>query len=334
MIRRMATWLIIVLVVFVPILLFAVVSVLPIAPASNEDAVLGYTFSIRAAEALGLDWREAYRNSLKDLNPKVIRLPVYWDRLQPAAGAFDWTETDEQMAALVGTDTKVILAIGRKLPRWPECHVPGWVGELESVEAKQALREMLSEVVRRYQGHEALNAWQVENEALFPFGECPLWSKGRSLLREEVDLVRSIDTDHDVYTTDSGELSLWLRTTSLPIDGLGISLYRVVYDTKYRYWPVNPYFYRLRMRALKPFVGTFLISELQMEPWGPRPVQELSTSEAYRSFSPIDVASRIDFARRTGADTILAWGVEWWYYMHKQNLDQQYWQEAIRVFNP
>ena len=111
MIRRMATWLIIVLVVFVPILLFAVVSVLPIAPASNEDAVLGYTFSIRAAEALGLDWREAYRNSLKDLNPKVIRLPVYWDRLQPAAGAFDWTETDEQMAALVGTDTKVILAM-------------------------------------------------------------------------------------------------------------------------------------------------------------------------------------------------------------------------------
>ena len=174
MIRRMATWLIIVLVVFVPILLFAVVSVLPIAPASNEDAVLGYTFSIRAAEALGLDWREAYRNSLKDLNPKVIRLPVYWDRLQPAAGDYDWTATDEQMAAVVGTDTKVILAIGRKLPRWPECHVPGWVGELESVEAKQALREMLSEVVRRYQGHEALNAWQLKTRLSFRLASAAL----------------------------------------------------------------------------------------------------------------------------------------------------------------
>jgi hypothetical protein len=313
----------------------AVFFVLPIQPQPNELSVLGYTFSVKAAESLGLDWREAYRASLNELRPDLIRLPVYWDLLEREQGVYDWTRFDEQLAMLEGTETSVILSIGHKLPRWPECHLPDWVNWEDAASSREAIMSMLEAVVIRYREHPNLASWQVENEVLFPFGNCPDWSSDRGMLKQEIELVRRLDPDHEVLTSDSGELSLWMRTATLPVDGLAISLYRVVYDTQYRYWPVNPYFYRSRIALWESLgLGHVIISELQTEPWGPTVVQDLSLDQVYLSFSPYQFEERIDFARRTGADIILAWGVEWWYYMHKNEIDAGYWNEAIRAFNP
>ncbi|MBI4121912.1 MAG: beta-galactosidase [Parcubacteria group bacterium] len=311
----------------------AVFFVLPLKPAPNLNAKLGYTFSIHAANHLGLDWREAYNAALTELNPSVIRLPVYWDLIEPEDGVYDWSAFDEQLAKLDATDTTALLAIGFKLPRWPECHLPEWLDQSDVRLAELQLMEMLEEVVERYREHPSVFGWQVENEALFSFGDCPGWAGSRAMLKREIELVRLLDEGHPVFTSDSGELSFWLATSTLPIDGLAISLYRVVYHRTYFVWPVNPYFYRSRMWLARLKLPQIIISELQMEPWGPVPVQDLSVEEATRAFPPTDMADRFEYARRTGADTILAWGVEWWYYMQK-NDHGEWWDEAARLFNP
>lgn len=314
-------------------LVFLLVSVLPLKPDRNEDARLGYTFSIKAAQALNLDWRETYRAALADLKPDVVRLSAYWDLIEPQQGVYDWAALDEQLAMLEGTDTRVILAVGHKLPRWPECHIPEWARQLNEQQARQAVLIMVQAVVERYKGNGRIESWQVENESLFRFGDCPSWSNDRSFLKQELTLVRSLDTVRQLSTSESGELGFWSATATLPLDTLGVSLYRAVYNNGYHYWPLNPWFYRARMWLWSHLaVDHIFISELQMEPWGPKPVQELSMEEIYKSFSPLDVADRIDFARRTGADTILAWGVEWWYYMRKSNSQPEYWQKATEVF--
>jgi len=244
-------------------------------------------------------------------------------------------EFDFQLKQLEGKDTQLILTIGHKLPRWPECHIPDWVNELPQDQIEKELFEMLELIVNRYKDNENLYAWQIENEVLFSFGICPKWSKDRSRLKEMVELVRQLDPATKILTSDSGELSSWTRTASLPIDLLGISLYRVAHNQKmgYFYWVVNPYFYKLHINLIAPLVKEVIITELQLEPWGPDDVDKLDAQELNKSFNIFNFAERIDFAQRTGATTILGWGVEWWYYMKEIRGVDEYWNEAIKIYN-
>jgi hypothetical protein len=314
----------------------AVFVVLPIQPEKNELSKIGLTFSPRAARGLGLDWKEVYRSILSDLKPDVLRLPIYWNVLEPENNEYNWSEFDYQLRLLEGTGTDAILAIGHKLPRWPECHIPQWVLDSNTDLAEQALFEMVGNVVNRYKDHPNVIAYQVQNEVLFPFGECPEWSADRSRLKRLIELVKDLDPDNKVMTSDSGELSTWLKTSTLPIDALSVSLYRAVYNEShdYFYWPVNPYYYKIHAWLVSPFVDEIIISELQMEPWGPESVENLGYDDIYQSFSPLDFDDRLDFAQRTGATTVLGWGVEWWYYMDEVRNDEDYWQKAIEFFNP
>ena len=219
---------------------FAVFLILPIQPKKNATAKLGVTYSVLAAEALGLDGEETFTTILDELDPDIIRLPVYWSLLEPEKGTYQWDFIDSQLEAVKGSDTDIILAIGHKLPRWPECHLPEWVDETT---VDEDLERLITAVVTRFKDHPNLYAWQVQNEVLFKFGECPDWSGSRKRLKRLINLVQELDTDHKVTTSDSGELSLWARTSTLPIDALSVSLYRVAYNPshEYFYWPVNPY---------------------------------------------------------------------------------------------
>ena len=71
-----------------------------------------------------------------------------------------------------------------------------------------------------------------------------------------------------------------------------------------------------------------------MEPWGPAAVDHLEIQDIYRSFSPHDFDERMDFAQRTGASIVLAWGVEWWYYMKETRANPDYWNKAIQTWLP
>lgn len=305
---------------------------LPIHPKGNPQAKLGFTFSVHAARYLGIDPDRALSAAVQDFKPELVRIPVYWDLVSPKQGEYDWSIIDRQLDILQKGGAKAMLAIGHKLPRWPECHTPAWAKELSPDEGRAAVLNYLTAVVDQYRDNPVLEIWQVENEALFPFGECPAWAADRGFLNEEIALVRERDAKTPIYTTDSGELSLWWRTSTLPVDGIAISLYRAVYNKRVIRWRVNPLFYSLRRALIQPFTPGFMISELELEPWGPHPVDKLTEQEIAASFTSAELPERIQFARETGAQTILAWGVEWWYYRVMNNDDPSYWETAKRVF--
>lgn len=316
--------------IFAFFVLFLLLVLLPI-PAPKREAKLGFTFSLTAAEYLGLPPEVVLEQALNDFKPQFVRIPVYWHLVEPEQGLYDWQAYDRQLQLLEKHGAKAILAIGYKLPRWPECHIPAWMPHSAEADTEPML-SYLQAAVEHFQSSAVVAAWQVENEALFPFGECPAWAGSQDLLSEELLLVRSLDNTRPIITTDSGELSLWWQTAALPIDSLGISVYRAVYSfDKIVHWPVNPYYYRLRSLLVRPFVRGFMVSELQLEPWGSRPVNELPPAEIQASFDSDEMQERFDFASRLGADTILAWGVEWWYYM-KQSGQAEYWEAAKKAF--
>lgn len=72
---------------------------------------LGTSFHPRQAEALGLD----VRKTLAALLPhpfRVIRLPAYWDRMEPTPGGFDTSELDWQLDQAERAGKEVILCLG------------------------------------------------------------------------------------------------------------------------------------------------------------------------------------------------------------------------------
>ncbi len=326
--RMKTMWKVIVAIPFLLLLLI----VLPL-PAAKKSGQTGFTYSILAEAYLELPEDNALAQALQDFKPDLVRIPVYWPAVEPQDGLFDWRIYDRQLQLIEEHGAKAMLAIGHKLPRWPECHIPDWLDEQPEPVVKERLLQYMQAVVERYQASDVVESWQVENEALFAFGDCPAWSANQDRLKEEILAVRSVDSTRPIFTTDSGELSLWWRSAMLPVDGLGISVYRAVYSAgRIVHWPVNPYYYRIRAALVRPFVSRLIVSELQMEPWGARPVLELSPSEIEASFPPEELAQRLDFAQRLGADTVLAWGVEWWYYMKVQG-NVEYWDAAQSAFN-
>lgn len=285
-------------------------------PPPIDDVKLGVTFSDKYAESLGLDWREVYISILDDLGVRKLRIPVYWDQVEKRSSAYDWSDVDWMLEEAGKRDADVILAIGHKTPRWPECHTPKWAKILSKEELHQRILRIVRREVEHFRDFESVVMWQVENEPLFHFGECP--SPDRELLKEEVELVRSLD-GRPIMVTDSGELSTWVRTASLG-DVLGISMYRLVWNKNlgFLFWPLTPRYYSERVALVHQVVDRVIISELQAEPWFSKPFEETSIEEQYETMNLPHLRSNIDFARRTGADEVYLWGVEWWYWLRNQ----------------
>ena len=74
----------------------------------------------------GLDWKETYLALLDDLKVKNLKIAAHWDLIEPQDGVYDFADLDWQLEQARLHNAKVMLAIGMKTPRWPECHVPEW----------------------------------------------------------------------------------------------------------------------------------------------------------------------------------------------------------------
>jgi hypothetical protein len=295
----------------------------------EKPALLGATFSKIYAKELGIDWKEAYTAMLDDLKVRNFRLAAYWSEIEPEPDVFDFTDLDWQINEASRRGAKVILAIGRKLPRWPECHVPKWSVGLDEELVRARILSMLDVVVRRYASNPTVVAWQVENEPFFEFGECP--QPDIDFLRQEIAAVRSLDA-RPVVISESGELSTWVRAASLA-DILGISTYRIVWSrfTGYFYWPVTPKVYQQRALAASALVKKIIITELQGEPWTTQPIISMPLDQQLKLMNPDRLTSNVIFARKIGVSEIYLWGVEWWYWL-KQQGQPEMWEAATTLF--
>ena len=281
----------------------------------------GITFSPKYARYLNLDWQKTYVELLDDLKVKNLRIPGYWDILEPEKGKYDFAETDFMLAEAGKRNARVILVLGVKQPRWPECHIPAWAKSLSTEERKKKILQFIQKTAERYDSHRAVWAWQVENEPFLPFfGEGCDPTDG-NFLKAETNLVRSIN-GKKIIISDSGELGSWIVPMQLS-DIFGTTLYREVSNPVMGYftYPALPYFYNLKSQIAKIFAPRnqkVVVIELQAEPWFADGDPLTNISQQAKRFPVQKMESYINYAKKTGFDEMYLWGVEWWYLMARQ----------------
>jgi len=299
-----------------------------------DELEYGLTFSKKQATDLGFDWQKVYLAILDDLGVRKIRLPAYWDEIEPTNGQFNWQNLDWQIEQASKRNSEIILAIGGRLPRWPECHFPSWTGELNKAGRDKKILAYLTKTVNRYKNNKNIIAWQIENEPfLSHFGDCPKLDK--ELLDSEINLTRSLDS-RPIIITDSGELSTWVPAAKRA-DIFGTTMYLNTYSQffkRYIHYPITPGFFRFKKNITQMFAQPqdWIVIELQAEPWGSAPYQNLSQADRDRTMDLNKFREIIKFSAKTGFKEFYLWGAEWWYWEREVNNNPALWEEAKRLF--
>lgn len=303
-------------------------------PAPREDVHLGMTFSSRYATDLGLDWRETYLALLHEVGVKKLRLPVYWDLVERMPGERDYTDVDWQLDEAEKSGASVILSLGQRVPRWPECHIPAWAKERTDTERQAALKSFMKATVERYRDRGVIATWQVENEPfLVFFGECPPLDV--DFLEEEVALVHTLDPTRPVLLTDSGELSIWYRAAKRG-DMFGTTMYRMIYKGGWGYvtYPIGPNFFRAKEALVRLLTDQehFSVIELQAEPWASGWVANVPLEEQFITMNERLLEENVTYARRVGFEDIYLWGGEWWYWLKVKKDYPAVWEKGRELF--
>ncbi len=310
------------------LLLFFAVSFFIISPPQADRIVWGVNFSQKQSENLGLNWKENYSFLLDDLRVKNLKLAIHWDLIEPLQNNYKFDDLDWQINEADKKGAKIILVIGMKTGRWPECHLPQWANGLSKEEQQKEILDMLESVVLRYRNSGAVKYWQVENEPLFEFGECP-WTD-KNFLKEEIGLVKSFDK-RPVIISDSGEWSFWFGSAGLG-DLVGITMYRKVWFSPlniYISYPLTPAFYGNRAEIIKKIFGKEVIGvELQTEPWCQSFLKDCPLKEQEKTMSLKKFKENLDFARYSGLKEFYLWGAEWWYWQKTTQNNPAFWEEA------
>ncbi len=298
----------------------------------NNDAQLGITFSHRYANDIGLPWKESLIAILDDLKIKKIRVPVYWDLVEAREGVYDFSDVDWQLQEIGKRNGEVILVVGQKVPRWPECAIPEWA-KADGKKRKEKLMEFVGKTVERYKGNPEIKYWQIENEPFLRFGICPPLDVG--LLDREIALVREKDSSRKVIITDSGELSLWVRAAKRA-DVFGTTMYRTVWKENIGSftYPIGPRFFHFKYLMNKFFVRqeNAIVVELQAEPWIGGWTTHAPLETQFGSMNVEILKDNVEFARKTGFPEIYLWGAEWWYWLKAEKNHPELWNTAKELF--
>ncbi|MBU1159701.1 EamA family transporter [Patescibacteria group bacterium] len=299
----------------------------------KQNIEWGLTFSTKFCRQLGLDWQKNFESIVNELEPSKIRLVAYWDLIEKDQGQFDFSETDWLMEKTKEKNIPVILVLGEKVPRWPECHEPEWADN-------QNLMNYIKEVVDRYKNYSNLYAWQVENEPFLNFGECKVASK--EIVEQEVTLVKSLDPQHPILLTDGGEMGLWYKAAGIG-DMFGTTMYRNVYVNSISWlignieYPISPAYFRIKEKVVRFLINDysqrFVVIELQAEPWSHVELAQTPIDEQLKLFSMDYFKETIQYAKDTGFDEYYLWGAEWWYWMKEKQNHPEYWNYAKELFN-
>ncbi len=302
----------------------------------TDKIAWGMTYSASNAASLGLDPKQAYLAMLDELKPKRLRLVAYWNQIQPDPGTHDFKDLDFQTSEADKRGIKYVIAVGRRVPRYPECFSPSWSLKSPADVQQQQLLNFITTTVKRFDNKPNLTNWQIENEPfLGDFGDCPPLNE--PYLREEIALMRSL-TGKQLIMTDSGELSFWYKASRYP-DIFGTTLYRTVIQAKnnqvsQHHLPAFAYTLRAAIvKLIHPNVKKVVNMELQAEPW----VEKTTIQDSNQAYYDLTMShamfdANIEYARQTGLSEVYFWGVEWWYFQKQLRNEPYYWQKATQVF--
>lgn len=300
-----------------------------------EQITYGMSFNTLYARELGLDWKETYDAIVDELGVRHLRLAAHWPMTEPNPGEFNFEELDYQIQKAESVNAEVILAVGRRLPRWPECHIPKWLVNKTEAEQKEELLVYMETVVNRYKDSPAVKIWQVENEPfleVFAFEHCG--ELDTDLLDAEIALVRELDDTRPILITDSGNLGTWSGAFSRG-DMFGTSVYVYFWNPELGQFRtfLPSWFYRAKDKLVKLVYGdkpTILV-ELSAEPWLLEPVVDVSLETQFTRMNLQKFEDILEYAEGTHYDKQYLWGAEWWYWLKLQDRPEM-WERGKRLF--
>ena len=304
----------------------------------NKNIIWGATFSKLQAEELGLDWVQVYGTMIDELNFKIIRLPIYWPDVEKKPGEYDFSSYNWMIKKAAEKNIEIMPVLGRRVPRWPECHIPDIYKNLPEEKIQEKIFNLINAEVDYFKKFDNIKKWQIDNEPFADFfGKCPVADYG--LLEKEILLVKKLDY-RPVVITESGELSWWLKGAKIA-DILGISMYRQTWNKKWGWfnYPLPPAYYVLKAKFARLFTGVRQIinTELQTEPWARNRhskneiIKEpnLKNMDLFDQLYAMDinqVKDNIKFAKKVGFSENYLWGVEWWYFMGQKYGHWEFWE--------
>lgn len=129
---------------------------------------------------------------LFSLRMDIVRLGLYWNEIEKSKRKFDFNKISQILEMFETTNREVVLTVGMKAPRWPEFYLPTWLKDKKPEDIKDETLNFVENCVKRLKGYSCIKYWQIENEPLDPSGPKKLIVP-YEILKEEVDLVRSLD---------------------------------------------------------------------------------------------------------------------------------------------
>lgn len=288
-----------------------------------ETITYGMSFNTPYARELGLNWTEVYDAILDDLRVRHLRLAAHWPMVEPMNGVYNFDELDYQITRAEEVGATVVLAVGRRLPRWPECHIPEWVRNMDEETANEALLVYMETVVVRYKESPAIILWQVENEPfleVFAYEHCG--DLNVDLLEREITMIKQLDPTRQVLVTDSGNLGTWMGAYSRG-DVFGTSVYVHLWNPEFG--PLKTvlpgWFYRVKDNAMAILFGEkpSMLIELSIEPWLIGPIAEAPLEVQFSRMDLQKFEEILEYAEKTHFDKQYLWGAEWWYWLILQD---------------
>jgi hypothetical protein len=300
-----------------------------------EQIIYGMSFNTMYATELQLDWKQTYDAIIDELGVRHFRLAAHWPMIEPERGVYNFSELDYQIQRAEEVGATVVLAVGRRLPRWPECHVPEWAKSLPLEEQQTVLLETMTQVVERYKNSPAVMWWQVENEpflSVFAFEHCG--ELDVEFLERQIAHVKSLDGTRPVLVTDSGNLGTWHGAYTRG-DIFGTSVYVHLWNPELGPLRtiVPAWFYRVKDNVMALLFGekpTVLI-ELSAEPWLLEPIVQAPLEVQFARMNTEKLEEIISYAERTRFERQYLWGAEWWYWLHLQGRSEM-WERGQALY--
>jgi hypothetical protein len=307
---------------------------------SSTPLQMGVTFSPDYAESLGLNPDQTMQ-ALLNIGVRQFRLVSYWSDIEPTANQFNFTQLDSEFALAHKYHATIILVLGLRQPRWPECHPPNWINtDQPDSNWQPQLESYMSKVINRYKGSSSLQAYQLENEYFLQgFGDCTSYDYSRSRLISEDNLIKKLDPVHPIIISRSNNGLGWpigqphAKTYS-------ISIYKRVWDAtwthRYYEYPFPAKYYAFVAGVEKIFFhSNTIIGELQAEAWPPhgQAITATSLAEQNKSMNAKRLKGMFNFGKGTGMKQIELWGAEYWYYRKEILHDPSLWNVAKQEFS-
>jgi len=300
-----------------------------------ESINYGISYNVPYVLELGLDPDEVFGAFLNELNVRNLRMSAHWTLIEPKQNRYDFEWMDKHIKEAEKVDAKIIFGVGRRLPRWPECHIPTWAKTLTWDEQKIEIREYIEAVVERYKDSSSITHWQIENEPYLEiFAKEHCGELDEDFLKEEIELVKRLDPTRPVLVTDSGNLGTWTGAYSNG-DSFGTSVYVYFWNPELGQFKtiLPPWFYRVKENIMGLLYGekeTFLI-ELSLEPWLLEPVTEVPVETQYSRMDAGKFDEIISYAKETRYENQYLWGGEWWYWLSEHGHEEM-WEKGKQLF--